>query len=213
MESLKIIIKLIRIKQWYKNIIIFLTTILGLMFFNAEVVMAYLLASILLYYYSAKPIRFKGIPLIDAVVGGGMFFISVGVFAYLMYGGTIASLVNNFPVGFLTLFIMGTAMLLVGAVFDMKYDKAGGINTSAVFFGWKIVLWFCVLISLLGVYLARENWFYLTLMLISVGLSGVQFSEKIRKSVVVRLVLSKIMIYFIFLFVLTTAILNIEILR
>jgi len=191
----------------------FIIPLLSLVFFNTEVIMAYLLASVLLYFYSAKPLRLKGVPLIDALVGGGMFFISAGIFGYLMYGGTIKDLFNNFPIEFLGLFILGTAMHLIGAMFDMKYDKAEGTNTSPVFFGWKVVTWFCVLISLLGVYLVRESWFYVFLLILSTFLSGLQFFEKVRKSQIFKTIITKTIIYTVFLLILTIALVDISLLK
>lgn len=88
------------------------------------------------YFYSAPPLRFKRIPVLD--FSSNMLYIMPGVFGYLLASGTI-------PPGVIVLagFFHVAAMHLFSAIPDIDYDRATGINTSAVFFGYRASLVIC----------------------------------------------------------------------
>ncbi len=89
------------------------------------------------YFYSAPPLRFKGVPVLD--FSSNMLYIMPGVFGYLLAAGAL-------PPGVLVLagFFHVAAMHLFSAVPDIEYDRAVGIRTSAVLFGHDASLMICM---------------------------------------------------------------------
>ena len=89
------------------------------------------------YFYSAPPLRFKGVPVLD--FSSNMLYIMPGVFGYLLAAGAL-------PPGVLVLagFFHVAAMHLFSAVPDIEYDSAAGIRTSAVLFGHDASLMICM---------------------------------------------------------------------
>ncbi|MBN1263068.1 MAG: UbiA family prenyltransferase [Candidatus Pacebacteria bacterium] len=191
----------------------FITTLVGLLFFGKEVIAVYFVTSLFLYFYSARPIRFKGIPVLDGLIGGGFFLTSGGLLGYLMFGQTISSLLTSFPIGFFVLFVAGTAIHLVGAALDIEPDKMEGTNTSAVFFGYKTIAVFCISISLLGILVVRQNLFYSLELFLAAVLAALLFFPIIRKSSLLKIVISETVVLFTFLVVFGIGLINLDLLR
>ncbi|MDH7594195.1 MAG: prenyltransferase [Methanomicrobiales archaeon] len=104
------------------------------------VFLAFLLLS---YFYSARPLRFKEIPILD--FASNMLYIMPGIFGYLIASGEFP------PLAFILAgFLHIAAMHLFSAVPDIEYDREAGIRTSAVIFGRRpsliicIVFWGCL---------------------------------------------------------------------
>lgn len=92
----------------------------------------------LAYFYSARPLRFKEVPLLD--FASNMLYIMPGIFGYYLASG-------RFPP---ELFIIAgffhiAAMHLFSAIPDIPYDRAAGIRTSAVWLGERQSLLVCLL--------------------------------------------------------------------
>ncbi|RZN46781.1 prenyltransferase [archaeon] len=92
---------------------------------------------LLSYFYSAPPLRFKGIPFID--FSSNMLYVMPGIFAYHLAAGELPSLV---------LVVAGychiAAMHLFSAIPDITYDAAAGIRTTATFLGHRASLALCL---------------------------------------------------------------------
>ena len=89
------------------------------------------------FFYSAPPLRFKSVPVLD--FSSNMLYVMPGVFGYLLASGTM-------PASVLILggFFHVAAMHLFSAIPDIEYDRAAGINTSAVLFGYRRSLMVCM---------------------------------------------------------------------
>ena len=90
------------------------------------------------YFYSARPLRFKEIPLLD--FSANMLYIMPGIFGYYLAGGDLPPL----------LFVLGgylhiSAMHVFSAIPDIEYDRAAGITTTAVLLGERASLVLCTL--------------------------------------------------------------------
>ncbi|WP_369425628.1 prenyltransferase, partial [Methanothrix sp.] len=105
--------------------------------------LVFLLFLFISYFYSARPLRFKEIPILD--FASNMLYVMPGIFGYLLASGEFPP----FP------FIIGgffhiAAMHLFSAIPDIDYDRGAGIRTSAVFFGrsWSLLIclafWSCL---------------------------------------------------------------------
>lgn len=91
----------------------------------------------LAYFYSAKPLRFKEVPLLDFT--SNMLYIMPGIFGYFLAAGHYPP-VLYVVAGFFHI----AAMHLFSAIPDIEYDRHAGIRTSAVVFGKKISLLVCL---------------------------------------------------------------------
>jgi len=98
----------------------------------------FLLFLTLSYFYSAPPLRFKEVPILD--FSSNMLYIMPGVFGYLLAAGVLPPL-YLLAAGFFHV----AAMHLFSAVPDIEYDRQAGINTSAVYFGTNASLVICTL--------------------------------------------------------------------
>ncbi len=112
----------------------------------------FLLFLFLSFFYSAPPLRFKRVPVLD--FSSNMLYIMPGVFGYLLAAGSMPPAVLLLA-GFLHI----AAMHLFSAIPDIDYDRAAGIATSAVLFGRGPSLLVC-----LG--------FWSGLAFLAIGLSG-----------------------------------------
>lgn len=91
----------------------------------------------LAYFYSAKPLRFKDVPVLD--FASNMLYIMPGIFGYYLAAGAFP------PVLFVAAgFFHIAAMHLFSAIPDIAYDRAAGMQTSAVVFGRRISLLVCL---------------------------------------------------------------------
>lgn len=139
--------------------------LISLIILSPHTISYFLIYSFLLYFYSAKPLRLKGIPVIDTLVGGAFYFASSGVIASMMISGMYFDLLN-IPTSFIYLAITGIIIHLLGAITDESYDKKEGTNTTAVFFGSKITALICIVLGLMGILIVRYNVFFV------IGLTG-----------------------------------------
>lgn len=94
---------------------------------NVERIM-FLIFMSLSYFYSAKPLRFKAVPILD--FSSNMLYIMPGIFAYYLAGGHLPPLLLVFA-GYFHI----SAMHLFSAVPDIECDQEAGIRTTAVVLG------------------------------------------------------------------------------
>jgi 4-hydroxybenzoate polyprenyltransferase len=93
--------------------------------FEKAIFLSFLLLS---YFYSAKPVRFKAVPVLD--FASNMLYIVPGIFAYYLAGGEMPPVLIVLA-GFLHI----AAMHLFSAVPDIGCDERAGIRTTAVWLG------------------------------------------------------------------------------
>lgn len=89
------------------------------------------------YFYSAKPLRFKEVPILDFT--SNILYILPGVFGYYLAAGHYPPLIYVIA-GFFHV----AAMHLFSAIPDIGYDRSAGIQTSAVVFGRQVSLLVCL---------------------------------------------------------------------
>ena len=103
------------------------------------------------YFYSAEPLRFKSIPILD--FSSNMLYIVPGIFGFYLAAGELPPILYMIA-GFAHI----SAMHVFSAVPDIKYDRSAGIDTTAVALGKKRSLALCIsfwsLLAVLTVYLA-----------------------------------------------------------
>ncbi|MEM0448947.1 MAG: prenyltransferase [Methanomassiliicoccales archaeon] len=99
-----------------------------------------LMSSFLLlsYFYSAPPLRFKGVPFLDSA--SNFLYIMPGIFGYYLASEELPSLLIMLG-GFAHVY----AMHLFSAIPDIKYDKEAGIRTGAVLLGERRSLALCAI--------------------------------------------------------------------
>lgn len=102
------------------------------------------------YFYSARPLRFKSIPILD--FSSNMLYIMPGIFAYYLAGGQLPPLLLVLA-GYFHI----AAMHLFSAVPDIECDRRAGIRTTAVVLGERrslmLVAAFWSVFSALVIYL------------------------------------------------------------
>jgi len=116
---------------------------------NVERILLLILLS-LSYFYSAKPLRFKAVPILD--FSSNMLYRMPGIFAYYLAGGQLPPLLLVLA-GYFHI----AAMHLFSAVPDIECDKKAGIRTPAVVLGERrslmLVAAFWTVFSALVIYL------------------------------------------------------------
>lgn len=160
----------------------FILSLLFFLFYGPLILAIFLFLSLLLYFYSTPPIRFKRIPVLDTLTGGFLYSFLIALLGFFIFKGSFQLLLTNFPPIILFVSILSIIAHLFGAVFDEKPDKLQKINTSAVFFGPKITLTFCNLLLILSFVLFKSN--LIASAFIIVILSGciLGYKEKIMQS-------------------------------
>jgi len=104
---------------------------------NSAERLIFLMFLFLAYFYSAKPLRFKEVPLLD--FASNMLYIMPGIFGYYLAAGHYPP-VLYVVAGFFHI----AAMHLFSAIPDIEYDQSAGIRTSAVVFGKQVSLLVCL---------------------------------------------------------------------
>ena len=116
-------------------IVLLLSSILTLNLTNIFGMILLLFAS---YFYSAPPIRFKTIPIVDSL-SNGVIFIAVAILGF-SFGGSII----DFPVGAYFVALCVSAMHSIAAVCDYLPDKKANHRTIAVFLGKRFAIAFSI---------------------------------------------------------------------
>ncbi len=129
-------------------------------FLGMYVLIMMIVLSLILYSYSALPLRFKSVPIIDALTGGGLYSYLLMVIGYFAFAGSGAKIINIFLAPFILFFLFGLASQLTGSLIDEKPDRKDNINTSVVFFGANKIVSLCLVILLTCLYLAQSNWLF-----------------------------------------------------
>ncbi|MEN3057353.1 MAG: prenyltransferase [Candidatus Methanosuratincola petrocarbonis] len=111
---------------------------LALMAFQSWEMRAIFLGFLFLsYFYSAPPLRFKGVPFLD--FASNMLYIMPGIFGYYLAAGALPPLPLVIG-GFAHI----SAMHIFSAVPDIGCDSAAGIRTTPVFVGERAALIICL---------------------------------------------------------------------
>jgi 4-hydroxybenzoate polyprenyltransferase len=162
----------------------------SLIILSPHTISYFLIYSFLLYFYSAKPLRLKGIPVIDTLVGGGFYFASTGIIASMMISGKGFDIMN-IPTSYLYLIIVGIIIHLLGAIIDESYDKKEGTITTAVFLGSKITALISIILGFIGISIIKNNIFFviglLGPMIIALICIITNFKENTRMKVLISI--------------------------
>jgi 4-hydroxybenzoate polyprenyltransferase len=91
----------------------------------------------LAYFYSAPPLRFKQVPVLD--FASNMLYIMPGIFGFYLASGTL-------PPGIFILagFLHISAMHVYSAIPDIEFDRSAGITTTPVWIGRGPALLLCL---------------------------------------------------------------------
>jgi lycopene elongase/hydratase (dihydrobisanhydrobacterioruberin-forming) len=134
----------------------------GIMFFqNSQEKIIFSLFLFLSYFYSAKPLRFKAIPILD--FSSNMLYIIPGIFGYYLSSGYWPNTLLVIA-GYLHI----SAMHIFSAIPDIKFDQKAGIKTTAVMLGSKNALIVCLFywtgLTALVIYLT--NFYFLSFLIL-----------------------------------------------
>jgi len=91
----------------------------------------------LAYFYSAPPLRFKNMPVLD--FSSNMLYILPGIFGYYLASGSLPPVIFVLA-GFLHI----SAMHIYSAIPDIEFDRQAGITTTPVWIGKKRALLLCL---------------------------------------------------------------------
>jgi 4-hydroxybenzoate polyprenyltransferase len=136
-------------KKYHKPILI-LSLIFGIVLFIPALILGnWLMAvctSLLLFFsvfYSAPPIRFKELPILDSISNGLLYFLFPFFIGYSYFGS-----LENLPSQTLYVFLCAVAVHAVSTITDYELDKEMGINTIAVKVGPRPVLFFALILGI-----------------------------------------------------------------
>ena len=152
-------------------------------FMGIAVLITMIMLSILLYLYSAFPLRLKSVPVLDTLVGGALYSYLIVVIGYLAFAGNQAQFADILKPPFIFFGLFGLGVHLFGAVVDIDPDRKDNIRTSAVFFGINKIVSFCIVVFLICLYLARSSSLFLFFVSISILISCFYYSAKWRKNI------------------------------
>ncbi len=163
-------------------------SLLAAYFISPMVLTLLVLLSVLLFFYSSATPHFKSIPLVDAVVGGGLYFYLTMVVGYFVFEGNQANVVSTLVPAFMLVALVGLAGHLMGTVLDEEPDRKAETNTSAVFFGVNKVTLLCQLILIFCLYLSRNNWIFLLFISAFITICTLGYSPKYRDNFLLQLI-------------------------
>lgn len=179
-------------------------TLLGWFILNWQVALVGLGLSVMLWAYSAPPVRFKAKPILDVITGGAGYLFALTIMGYLSVGtASVQKLIPFTP----PLFI-GFLGHWGAAAIDEEPDRIQGITTSAVVFGARQVIWICVLISLFGVSLFWQKPFMAGFFSFESVLLIAMLSKSFRLNVWVQRISGEYATYGMFLYVMMSCALN-----
>lgn len=146
------------------------------LFFDLNTIVIFITTTFFLGFYSIKPIRFKGIPILDLVTGGFIYGLGLSLLGYNMNAGNLSYIPN--AIFFVSLILL--LLQMMGSILDYVPDKKDRINTSSVFFGYKtmIVVGIFTLLFSLGYFIKYP--LLIILNLIAVFFFSLLFSDKVR---------------------------------
>jgi 4-hydroxybenzoate polyprenyltransferase len=133
---------------------------------NALTILATAALIILVYSYSAPPLRLKERPLIDSLSN------ALGVWLLLLLGFSYGATFQQFPLKLYYASSIAASVHAIGAVMDYSSDKKARITTIATLFGKKFAVLFAALIAALillfsGIQSKALNYYFWLIFLIS----------------------------------------------
>lgn len=135
------------------------------------------LTILLCFTYSAKPFRFKEIPVLDSI-NSSLHFVAPLVFG-LLWGHS-----TNLPWPAIVAFLLwGMASQAFGAIQDIGPDRAGGIRSIATMLGTKTTVAYsliCYVLTCLIVAVAYFPWGILVALFLAIYPLNVSFFKKFR---------------------------------
>jgi 4-hydroxybenzoate polyprenyltransferase len=164
----------------------FLVSGVGFCFFGGTVLGIYLFLAVILYYYSAPPLRFKNIPILDAITGGTIYVAGVYLLGYLIAGGNIVMFTASLPTTFLYSLIVGTVFHLFGSLADEVPDRKEGIKTSSVYFGGKTICTFSLVCLFLVLWIVWDRIVFSTLTVVAIGMCLLLYKKEWRGTFLIK---------------------------
>lgn len=107
------------------------------------------------FLYGAPPFRMKSIPILDSLIGGGLYAFVLALVGFYLYKGAIIDSSNWLP--FVVIFIGGFTFHALATVLDYIPDRKVGDRTSAVFFGPQIVVIYTLVLNFIGLLLTKGS--------------------------------------------------------
>jgi 4-hydroxybenzoate polyprenyltransferase len=104
----------------------------SLLSFNIIYISITLLFLLVIYSYSAPPIRIKSIPIVDSLTNA-IYAFGPFAMAYSLVGG-----LGFLQIQFILFSLIFSALHAIGAIMDMNEDKKAGIKTFATEYGARI---------------------------------------------------------------------------
>jgi lycopene elongase/hydratase (dihydrobisanhydrobacterioruberin-forming) len=180
-------------------------TVVGFgLFFDWRVVLTLIILFCILYFYSAPPLRFKGIAILDFLTGGALYIGLIWLMGYFTFSNTLIGL----PAGLILMIICGSSLHIAGAVMDMKPDRIQGIQTTPLTLGIYPTLVLTLLINIVGLIILHNNPLFVIFMLIAI-IAVITFSwEKVRTSTLVEKIIGEYLIYFLTMLTLVLSLTN-----
>lgn len=151
-------------------------------FLGIHALIVMIILSLILYSYSALPLRFKSIPVIDTLTGGGLYSYLIVAIGYFAFAGSEAQVIDILKPPFIFFGLFGLAGHLMGAVLDVEPDRKNNARTSVVIFGINKIVSFCIVVLLICLYLARNNWLFVFFMSVAIVICCFYYSAKWRGS-------------------------------
>lgn len=168
------------LKIW--GLIGLLVSLILAIFLGTPVLVIFIMLSFVLYFYSALPLRFKSIPILDTLTGGGLYCYLIALLGYFTFAKDQAQILDIFKPQFFFFALFGLAGHLMGAVVDVAPDRKSNVRTSAVFFGINKTVTFCIISFLVCLYLARRNLLLMFFMAVAITICSFYYSEKWREN-------------------------------
>lgn len=155
-------------------------------FMGIPALITMIVLSLILYSYSALPLRLKSVPIMDALAGGGLYSYLIMVIGYFAFAGNEIEIGKIVQPPFILFALFGLASQLTGSLIDEEPDKKDNINTSVVLFGAKKIVSVCLVILLTCLYLARNNWLFVCFISIFIASCIFSYSKKWRRNFVLQ---------------------------
>ncbi len=188
-----------RVKLLRRSYLSFLLCGIGFSFFGIKALIVYLILSADLFWYSAPPVRFKAIPILDFIAGGSLYGGLMYLLGYVTFQGNISQLIHQLPINLIFILVITAVYHLVLATFDISADRVQGITTSANVLGERVTLFSCIFILMgsLPFFHTKVNFFIDILVRASVCVF--LFQPKIRTNRIVQKIVGEYSLYLSFI--------------
>ncbi len=182
----------------WTNWSIFASLLISLVFLPIKAFLVLLTTGFFLYFYSAPPLRFKSIPILDILTGGLIYAAGISITGYLYFENSLFPF-NQIPNNVVFVIFGSIIFQAMALMIDYLPDKKQGIKTSAVYFGQNRLIIFCAILMPIAAYLLKSNPLLFYPFILSTPLTILYLNQSFRQTKLARIFIMQGILYGFFI--------------